>query len=105
MRSDFSLNNNHFSLNLFVYFHVNNEVVYLDYEDYHHHGPLLCSFQYDCIGFVFIFFSPNEQRAGGGGGALPDFFFFLFFPCSADHEREWPPCKVVYSGWQPMRWV
>ena len=24
---------------------VNNGVVYLDYEDAHHHGPLLCSFQ------------------------------------------------------------
>ena len=20
------------------------------------------------------------------------------FPCSADHEREWPPCKVVFFG-------
>ena len=29
----------------------------------------------------------------GGGGVLPDFFFF---PCSADHERDWPPCKVVF---------
>ena len=28
-----------------VYFQVNNGVVYLDYEDSHHHGPLLCSFQ------------------------------------------------------------
>ena len=25
-----------------VYFQVNNGVVYLDYEDSHHHGPLLC---------------------------------------------------------------
>ena len=25
--------------------------------------------------------------------------FFLFsFPCSADHERDWPPCKVVFFG-------
>ena len=30
---------------LFVYFQVNNGVVYLDYEDSHHHGLLLCSFQ------------------------------------------------------------
>ena len=30
---------------LFVYFQVNNGVVYLDYEDSRHHGPLLCSFQ------------------------------------------------------------
>ena len=30
--------------------------------------------------------------------------FLLFsFPCSADHERDWPPCKVVFSGWQPIR--
>ena len=27
------------------HFQVNNGVVYLDYEDSHHHGPLLCSFQ------------------------------------------------------------
>ena len=40
-------------------------------------------------------FLPNKQR---GGGALPDFFFILFFPCSADHERDWPPCKVVVFG-------
>ena len=30
-------------------------------------------------------------------------FSFSFFPCSADHERDWPPCKVVFSGWQPIR--
>ena len=24
--------------------------------------------------------------------------FFFFFPCSADHERDWPPCKVVFFG-------
>ena len=30
------------------YFQVNNGVVYLDYEDSHHHGPLLCSFQLLC---------------------------------------------------------
>ena len=23
---------------------------------------------------------------------------FSFFPCSADHERDWPPCKVVFFG-------
>ena len=31
--------------NCCCYFQVNNGVVYLDYEDSHHHGPLLCSFQ------------------------------------------------------------
>ena len=34
-------------------------------------------------------------KGRGGGGALPDFFFF---PCSAAHERDWPPCKVVFFG-------
>ena len=28
---------------------------------------------------------------------MPDFFFPIF-PCSADHERDWPPCKVVFFG-------
>ena len=23
-------------------------------------------------------------------------FIFIFFPCSADHERDWPPCKVIF---------
>ena len=32
---------------------------------------------------------------GGGGEALPDFFFS---PCSADHERDWSPCKVVFRA-------
>ena len=38
-----------------------------------------------------------EQR-GGGGRALPDFFSSLSFPCSADHERDWPPFEVVFFG-------
>ena len=25
-------------------------------------------------------------------------FYFYFFPCSANHERDWPPCKVVFFG-------
>ena len=46
---------------LFVYFQVNNGVVYLDYEDSHHHGPLLCSFQLlywiclYCLMYCFVF--------------------------------------------------
>ena len=32
--------------------------------------------------------------------------FILFsYPCPAEHEREWPPCKViliVFQAWQPM---
>ena len=46
--------------------------------------------------FYFFIFSERAARGGGGGGALPDFFFF--FLCSADHERDWPPCKVVFFG-------
>ena len=34
----------------------------------------------------------------GGGGVRCQTFFFFFFPCSADHERDWPPCKVVFFG-------
>ena len=37
----------------------------------------------------------TRSTTGGGEGGLPDFFFF---PCSADHERDWPPCKVVFFG-------
>ena len=29
---------------------------------------------------------------------LPDVFLLFSFPCSADHERDWPPCKVVLFG-------
>ena len=47
--------------------------------------------------FFFFFFSERAARGGwGGGGALPDVFFFS--PCSADRERDWPPCKVVFIG-------
>ena len=50
--------------------------------------------------FIFIF-SERAARAGGGeggGGRCQTFFSFFFFPCSADHERDWPPCKVVLFG-------
>ena len=48
------------------------------------------------IFLFFLFFSPNEQRAGGGRRCQT--FSFSFFPRSADHERDWPPCKVVFFG-------
>ena len=44
--------------------------------------------------FFFLRTSSARARAGGGGGAARLFFF----PCSADHERDWPPCKVVFFG-------
>ena len=35
---------------------------------------------------------------GGGGGYAARHFVLFLFPCSADHERDWPPCKVVFFG-------
>ena len=51
----------------------------------------------DFFSSSFSFFSPNEQRAAGEGVRCR-LFLFHFFPCSADHERDWPPCKVVFFG-------
>ena len=41
--------------------------------------------------FVFAFSFPSYKQRGGDGGALPDFILLLYFSCSADHERDWPP--------------
>ena len=30
--------------------------------------------------FIYLFFSPNEQRARGEGGGAARLFLFLFFP-------------------------
>ena len=35
---------------------------------------------------------------GGGEGYAARLFLLFYFPCSADHERDWPPCKVVFFG-------
>ena len=52
--------------------------------------------------FLFFFlFSERAARGGGGGGGrgcAASLFFSSFFPCSADHERDWPPCKVIFFG-------
>ena len=48
--------------------------------------------------FYFLFFIFSERAARRGGGRTARLFLFLFFPCSADHERDWPPCKVVFFG-------
>ena len=47
---------------------------------------------------LFLFFYERAEREGGGGRGRCQTFSFLFFPCSADHERDWPPCKVVFFG-------
>ena len=51
------------------------------------------------LSVIFYFYFLRTSSAGGRGGAARLFFFF---PCSADHDRDWPPCKVVFSGWQPI---
>ena len=48
--------------------------------------------------FFSSFFFFSERAARGGGGGRCQTFSFSFFPCSADHERDWPPCKVVFFG-------
>ena len=45
----------------------------------------------------FFFFSERAARARGGGGDAARLLLFSF-PCSADHERDWPPCKIVVFG-------
>ena len=49
------------------------------------------------VRFIFYFFL-RTSSARGGGGVRCQTFSFSFFPCSADHERDWPPCKVVFFG-------
>ena len=39
-----------------------------------------------------------DCSSGVGGGVCCQTFYFVSFPCSADHERDWPPCKVVFFG-------
>ena len=46
---------------------------------------------------IIIFPRTSSARGGGGeGGGAARLFLFSFFTCSADHERDWPPCKVVF---------
>ena len=41
--------------------------------------------------FYFVFV--RTSSVGGGGGR---FSLFFYFSCLADHERDWPVCKVVF---------
>ena len=44
-----------------------------------------------------IYFIFSERAAWGGGGcAAARLSFLVSFPCSADYERDWPPCKVLF---------
>ena len=44
--------------------------------------------------FLFLFHLLRTPAWGLGGGGLPE---FSSFPCSADRERDWPPCIVVFG--------
>ena len=47
----------------------------------------------------YFYFLRTSSVVGGGGGWEGGARCRLFFsPCSADHERDWPPCKVVFFG-------
>ena len=48
--------------------------------------------------FIIIIIIFSERAARGGGGGVAARLFIFIFPCSADHERDWPPCKVVFFG-------
>ena len=54
----------------------------------------LCYVSWDVSRFPSEYFFFSERAAWGG--ALPDFVFLFSFPCSADHEQEWPPCNATY---------
>ena len=56
-----------------------------------------------CVACFFTLFFLRTSSMGGWGGMLPYLFLLFSSPCSADHERDWSPCKVVISGWQPIR--
>ena len=40
----------------------------------------------------------TSSVGGGGGECAARLFILFFFPCSADHERGRPPCKVAFFG-------
>ena len=46
---------------------------------------------------VILFYFLRTSSVGGGEGALPDILVVFSFLCSADPERDWPPCKVVFG--------
>ena len=46
--------------------------------------------------FIIIIFLRTSSVGGGGGGYTAKPFLLFFFPCSANHERDWLLCKVVF---------
>ena len=61
--------------------------------------------------FIYLFLvrkTPSHRdtnsRPNVSEGYHRGVFLLLIFPCSADHEeRDWPPWKVIFPGWQPIR--
>ena len=45
---------------------------------------------------ILFCFLRTSSVGGERGGCVARLFLFFFFPCSADHERDWPPRKVVF---------
>ena len=48
--------------------------------------------------FILFYFLRTSSAGGGGGGCAARRFLLFLIPCSADHEQDWPPCKVVFPG-------
>ena len=47
----------------------------------------------------YYFFSERAASGeGGGGGYAARLFLFSFFPCSADHERDWATVLSRFFG-------
>ena len=51
-----------------------------------------------CVIFILFFLRTSSVGGDEGGGCAARLFLLFSFPCSADHERDWPPCKVAFSG-------
>ena len=49
----------------------------------------------------FILFSPYEQRGGGGVWCAARLRIVFYFPCSADHKRDWPRYQEAFSASHP----
>ena len=46
-----------------------------------------------CFYFILFHRTSGVRRRGAA------FIFLFYFPCSADHERDWqPPCEVAFFG-------
>ena len=68
---------------------------------------IILLYYYTTPGSFFDSLSGLSERAvwGVGGGYAARLLLLFSFPCSADHEQDWPSCNVVFPGWQPIRWM